>query len=364
MFILFAFLTVLIISEVFIAFVIYPLKTGRVYYDIISNQRFAYRKDPVFGLSLKPNYSHQKPPMPHPLCRKKIINFDIRTNAEGFLFPEEVGRLKENTIFCIGDSVTMGSECFYDRTFPAVLDSLVKTRNYRCINAAIGGFRAIHEYLFFEEKILPYKPKIVIVFSGYNDFEDYAYGFSKPSDPSKHCFAYYLSRNKLFLYSALLHKLDRFICEQTGRLRSDTIPVKVKNRMKAALSTNTWLDEWRLNIGKIADLCRDNGIKCFLLSYISPFYEGAPREIRGLARHELGVTNEFDTYARYIGIMNKAVVELCKEKGARCLDIGPIFQSISPKDRFSFFFDRMHFTEAGNRFVAESIYSLIENDLK
>lgn len=353
----------LLALEIITAFVIYPLKTGKTYYELAAQQKFIYQRDPVLGFALKPSYTHIKPPLPHPSSPKKTVTFDVRTNKEGFIGTEDVSYMKGRLIFCLGDSVAMSSECRHDRTPAAIIDSLVMESGYRCVNAAVGGYRSVHELLFFKNRVLPYKPYAVIVFSGYNDFEDYAYGFSRPDNPFKHCLAYYLSGNRLFYYSAILHKWERYVYEMAGWMRAKTIPARVKLKMREALRKSDWLDEWRRNIAEIAKLCKENDIRCYMVSCASPAYSGAGPEAQEAARRELGMTDEFDTYARYSALMNKETRDLCDKTGAMFLDLSPFLDRMSDADRFSLFFDRMHYTEQGAEFVARSIYGLMKDSL-
>lgn len=353
----------LLAAEMVTAFIIYPLKTGKTYYSLMRSQKFVYKRDPVLGFTLKTNYIHEKPPMPHPSSPGKTMTFDVRTNSDGFLAEEDISQMKGKLIFCLGDSVTMASECRHDRTYPAILDSMLSKYGCRCVNAAVGGYRSIHELLFFKNKVLPFKPSAVIIFTGYNDFEDYAYNFYKPYDPFKHCLAYYLSGDRVFFYSAFLHKLERLIYETAGWMRTKDIPLRVRRKLKIALQGGEWLTEWKKNVGAMIDLCKKNDIKCYMLSYLSPTYSDAAPDVKALARTELGIAEEFDDYAAYADLMNSEIAYLCNASKVSCLDISFITRWLSPDRRFSLFFDRMHFTEEGNRLIAGAIYGLLEKDL-
>lgn len=352
-----------IILEVITAFIVYPLKTGKIYYKLISAEDLIFRFDKITGYSLRPNIIYQKPTMPLLNAPRKIMWVDIRTDKNAFLFTEDISLLKEKLIFCIGGSTTMGAESHYNKTYPAILDSLVKKYGYRCINVGVGGYRSIHELLLLKHKLLSFKPSAIIIFSGYNDFEDFAYNFYKPYNQFRHCLSHSLSKNKLFYYSAFLHMSKRLIYQFSGNMRLETISMNAKEKLEKSLKIDTWLNEWKDNIGKIINLCKENKVKCYLLSNVSATYENAPQEVKDFANKDLNMCDRFDIYVQYTKLINKTAKELCSDKGATFLDITSDFNFLDYKKRFSLFVDRMHFTEEGNLLVAESIYKKIKEDL-
>ena len=186
--------------EISIAFIFYPLKHGKNFYHLISAwSGFVFQFDPDVGYGHKPNLSHAKPNKPAVNAPRRICFGDFRTDKYGFVFREDLSVLKKNNrlMFCIGGSTTEGAFSPPDKTYPALLDSFVKGHGYRCINAGVGGYRSIHELLYFKKKILPWKPWGIIVFSGYNDFVCPVYGFSNPYDPFKHSFSDIMPANRL-----------------------------------------------------------------------------------------------------------------------------------------------------------------------
>lgn len=363
--IIISFVILLIILETITAFIIYPLKTGKIYYQLIKDEYFIYRFNPVLGFSLKYNCIYQNPSCPCPNGPRRIMTVDIRTDKNGFLFTEDIALLKEKLIFCIGGSTTMGSESRYNKTYPAILDSLVKAHGYRCINTGVGGYRSIHELLLLKNKILPYGPAMVIIFSGYNDFEDAAYNSSRPYNQFSHCLSHSIASNRLeeiLFFSSLLHMLKRVYYRLTGRVRTETAPNITKN-LERAVQIPSWLNEWKDNIVKIIDLCKTKNIKCCLLSNVSPAYEGAPDEAKDFADCDLNMQQRFDIYLKYTELINNASEQLCKEKGVRFIDITSDFNGSDYKKRFLLFVDRMHFTEQGNLLLASSIYKKIKEGL-
>lgn len=370
-------ISILLALEVFIAFILYPLKHGINYYRLItSDEDIIFKFDRDIGYLLKPNLIYRKPTPPHPNAPRRILNVDVQTGKNGFLFTEDLAKLKEKykLIFCIGASTTAGLESRHDKTYPAILDSLVKEHGYRCINAGIGGYRSIHELLYFKKKILPHKPSAIIIFSGYNDFEDFAYDFYEPYNQFRHCLSHYLPINtleQLLNYSAIFHISKRLIYKFSGKIRTETPSDSSRDNLRKSLKINAWLDEWRNNIGKIIDLCKEHSIQCYLVSHVSPVYENAPKEAKDFSEKDLNMNGRFEILLDYIKLIHNATVGLARGKGIKFIEITSDFDRYYPdgneemqyKKRFSLFTDRMHFTEEGNFLLAKSIYGRIKEDL-
>lgn len=363
--------------EVFIAFIFYPLRHGENYYHLSSAWGgFIYKFDPDVAYVHKPNLAHKNPTNALVNGPRRIFLVDVRTDKYGFIFTEDLSLLKNRykLIFCIGGSTTEGTSSPYDKTYPAVLDSLVKEDGYRCVNAGVGGYRSIHELLFFKKNILSWKPWGVIIFSGYNDFEEPAYGIAGPYSPFKHSFSHSLPTNnleRLLNYIAIFHFAKRLGYRLSNNIRTEIISDSRRGKLREALKGGAWINEWKDNVGQIIKLCRENNIKCYLLSHASPVYKDAPREAKDFAENELSMDGRFDIFVDYINIIHANTVELCKEMGAKFIDVSDNFNQycldnqdlIQYKKRFSLFVDKLHFSDEGNSMLAKAIYQKIKGEL-
>lgn len=353
----------MVMLEILAAFIVYPLKTGKVYYRLIRDENFIYVYDSMLGYALRRNMVYKNPTPPGLNAPRRIMNADVRTDSNGFLFTEDVKLLKDRLIFCIGGSTTEGSSSRHDMTYPAVLDKLVKGLGYRCINAGVGGYRSIHEMILFKNKILPLNPSAVIIFSGYNDFEESAYGNFKPYNQHSHSLSHSLPRNSFLRYSAFYHFSKRLYYRLSGRIRKETASPKISERMKRALDDKAWADEWRNNIGEIADLCVARNIRCYVLGTLSPTFDNAPKEAKDFADKDLNMCGRFDIYRKFVKLINEMAEKLCEEKKIGFLDFVSDLDRLDYKDRYMLFVDRMHFTEKGNAYLADMIFQSIRKDL-
>jgi lysophospholipase L1-like esterase len=368
------FIGVLVFLELAAGFVYYPWKHGSSYYRHRLQRMFRF--DPLTGYSWQPNFAVRKPPTALPNAPRRILDIDFRVGKEGFLFLEDIHVLREHSklIFCLGGSTTAGRESRYNRTYPAVLDEFVQPFGYRAINAGVGGYRAIHERLFFQHRILPYNPDVLILFSGYNDFEDAAYPYYSPRDPFAHCLEHSLPvtrwQNSLD-QSALLHVMRYLPALFLGRIRLESVPIDFLKRLTQVIDEGLWLNEWKENVGQILDGCKSRGIRCYLLSHLSPVFESASDSDKDLADQDLNMCGRYDIFLNYLQKIEKAVETLCKEKEVEYLDIRHGFEKYCAqfagpdyaRRRYELFADRQHFTEKGNALLAELVFKGIRRDI-
>lgn len=119
------------------------------------NQLDMWSPDPVLGYINKTNFSDLA-----------FGNVSIRTNDRGFrgarAFPVEKadGRLR---IVGLGDSVMWGTGVTEAKSILGFLEQLDRGSSYEIINAAVVGYSAYQELLYFEKYILPLAPDIVLV---------------------------------------------------------------------------------------------------------------------------------------------------------------------------------------------------------
>lgn len=368
----------LFILEMVIAFIVYPLKTKKRsrknYYWIVKNS--IYRFDPVLGHSLKPNLRSCNPTLPVPNAPRKVLNFDIRTDRNGFLFPATIEEEKKRygLIFCLGDSIAMGSESRHDRTFSANLDKLVVGNGFRCVNASVGGYRAYHQLILLKHKILYYKPKAVILSTGWNDFEGFAYDEYRPYDQFTSCLSCGLPKNSVesvLDHSALYHVIKKIGRVALGKNKLELAASDKPGRLEKALQSGQWLNEWRDCVKQIIELTELNGIDCYLLSAVVPVYKSAPPEAKRLADAELDMGGRFDLFVEYADTINNEMRILCQDGKACFIDLASCLDKhcegpdggMQYKKRFALFVDRTHLSEDGNAFIADCIYQKIKNNL-
>ena len=368
---IFHFVFAIFLLEILAGYVFFSLRRGDSYYKTRFSH-YIFRFDRRIGYRLRPNLNYSNPTTPPPTAPRRVMFVDTRTESHGFLGTEEVLAIQGPIIACIGGSTTAGIEVLADQTYPARLDTLMKPMGVRAVNAGVGGYRSIHELLNFRQHVCPLKPKAVIIFSGYNDWEDYAHNLWKPYDPFTNCLSSSMPSNTVedvLLWSALYYVGKRLYYRALRSVRTETPDRKRIDDLDQSLLNPVWLPEWETNIGAIMEECASAGINCYLLGHASPVYDNAPEEAKVLADRELNMAGRWDIYARYLSMIYDAGQDLCEKYGAHFIDAGMKMDlntknddgSIDFRKRFLYFVDRCHFSESGNQVLAEWIFSEIRN---
>jgi len=105
------------------------------------------------------------------------FSYHRKTNSLGFCDREPVLTKKNNEfrILCLGDSYTEGVGTSFDSSWVRQTDSLLNKHSdclYTLINAGVSGSDPFYEYMLLKEKLLIYKPDLVIININDNDLDD------------------------------------------------------------------------------------------------------------------------------------------------------------------------------------------------
>jgi uncharacterized protein YjbI with pentapeptide repeats len=96
-------------------------------------------------------------------------------NSEGFRGPEFNEDKPDNTyrIIAVGGSTTFGSGVTDENTWPRILEkklqNISESKNIEVINTGIGAITSFNESKLIKEKLIHYKPDLLIVYDGNND---------------------------------------------------------------------------------------------------------------------------------------------------------------------------------------------------
>ncbi|OPZ86439.1 MAG: GDSL-like Lipase/Acylhydrolase [Firmicutes bacterium ADurb.Bin419] len=365
----------LVFLELYFSYVVFTQKRGKSWYAFLRNA--VYRFDPVSGYFYTASNTIKDPMPPTDNAPRSHPFINFRTNKEGFVGAENIEDLVTDykTIFCIGGSTTACSDCDYDKTYPAILDSLTRSHGYAVINAGINGYRSIQELICLKTRIVKYNPKMVILFSGYNDFQFKIYIDQDINNQFINFFKLPDSRLEWVLnYSGLYNTFRQFLIENNLMNAKKTWQIsdaEVIKRMNDAIDhPDDWFLPWRANVKKLGDVCRENNIKLVLLSHPSPVFDSATSEEKQFAEIDIGIKGRFDCFVRYINFINEKTRELCVAESYVYVDITEDLDSYCrrfhdgalgyAKARFGLFVDRMHFSEDGSLFVANVVFNKIK----
>lgn len=101
----------------------------------------------------------------------KEFVISVQANAEGCKDREWSLTKHKKRIFCLGDSFTEGIGSSKDSSYPDILQQLVGDSIEVC-NAGISGSDPFYEYMLLKQKLLKYKPDVVLVSINQTDVHD------------------------------------------------------------------------------------------------------------------------------------------------------------------------------------------------
>jgi len=367
----------------------HPLWTGE---DISNYAHLWNEPHPVYGYQLRPNVSNE--------C-------GLTTDRHGFIHNGDSSReitREAFTIFLVGGSTVAGhgSSC-NDQTISAHLERILseKLPGVMVINAGVAGYYSPIEFLKVADDIMSYDPEVVISLSGTNDFRHEPVGLPG-RDPQYFLIPYHLKLMKVLEdTSDLGWSAQNFLLnllKPVDRLYSTFL---VKNAIRAASgrrvlskSSSDLLTTVRSGFGikdvtesDLADI-REDGFEDKMDQNLAPYTyyiestESIVRtagaqyyfllqpilftESRQLSEEEklaleiarVGLYRNYgtDTYRRALYFWGEADKRL-RGSLQNYHDFRDVFE-----DGGDVYSDHIHYTDAGNRIIAERIADiLIEN---
>lgn len=118
--------------------------------------------------------------------QNKEFTYEIKTNADGLRDIDHPIEKEKNEyrIICLGNSYTEGVGTPQDSTWPRLLEDNLKNitnKKISVFNAGISGYDPFFEYMLLNERMLKYKPDLVLVALGSSDFNFYRFrgGFER-----------------------------------------------------------------------------------------------------------------------------------------------------------------------------------------
>ena len=184
--------------------------TQEKYFDPEDRQHFKVpinEKDPKLFWRLKAN----------------SIYGNISINSKGFRgkeFSEEKIPLTLR-IFTLGDSCTLGVGVGNDETYASVLENTLNSNShspnkFEVINAGVAGYTSLQGLRFLKTEIVKYKPDLVIVQFGFNDYV-YTGGTSDKYIPNKQSLPFILDGmlGKSHFYRFVKRRLNHIVSGKT-----------------------------------------------------------------------------------------------------------------------------------------------------
>ena len=281
--------------------------------------------------------------------------YRIRVDSDGFIMPSKIHADPDRSIVFLGGSTT---ECEYmdeEARFPYLVGrhlekSLgLKVNSY---NTARSGNNSMHSLFILQAKVIPMKPKAVVLMECVNEltFLIYMGSYYSPHynrglignmnyDPIKNFILSYVRDKAVEQYDAK----DEF-SGHTG-----TGP---------KISIREICDLYKKNLELFVFICRQHGIAPVLMTQfnrLTPEYEERLRTLGTLASIENRWGISYRQYIEYYSKLNNMHRVVAAEQHVALIDLDKDLPKSS-----EYMYDSVHLSEKGSRFVAEVIAKQLE----
>lgn len=267
------------------------------------------------------------------------------TNSLGFRGPEPIRDRRENEIrvLTVGGSTTECSLLSDDSTWSARLYARLRKDNGNVWlnNAGLDGCSTFGHLILMRDYVVGLKPDYVIFLVGINDLV-------KSSFSNEDGFLLHRKEawwRKMIKRSELITLISN-IYEASKSHKADVAhgsdPMGYRNnalntgdssfRRQTEEGLKTYIPEYLGRIGKLHDICRDNGIK--------PIFVTQPK-------FDDDSAYSWQVMLRY----NDSLISWCRERNVPCIDLGRSM----PKE-IRYYYDQVHYTNAGAAKVADLLY--------
>lgn len=364
----------LIAAEIGIRVLMLLVYGRRYYYSLFS---YLMVDHPVYGYTFRANTNFRSLPFlvfdrsGFRAGKTRLLDFvenrsqrnEFHVNALGFRGPkfdpqQKRGRLR---IFCSGGSTTAGDYVDDHETWPAQLESKLRSEGLEVevINAGVQGWYSYQERLRFEGEIIDYAPDIVLFHQGWNDEFEYS-SLSLGKWWKEGVVRNVLEANNLYIPpNRWLSSRDSLLQYLTFQSIAKDLFFKKKMRFDnpdrwRMLITATYLDAWFRNLEHMARTARASNVALYTVNYpclVSVNDTPADRQFY--------VSNSriTDLYAEYQAISKQRIRHTLQKCAPMIplLDVQSAFDDIRSQARLNLFHDEIHMSAAGNQILAEKI---------
>lgn len=332
----------LLILEVFLRFY-NPIPTRVKGNKIVlpANQKYEFQNTTIPGLDLY------------------IIHTKNALGFRGEEFPEDAEKML--TIIAVGGSTT---ECFYlsdGKDWPNVLAKNLKKniKNTWLNNAGLDGHSTFGHQILLEDHLLKLKPDFVLFLVGVNDIERkdlYKYDSVQFNNAKRKNLKLRLIESSELLHTIYtISKRVKARQQQVGHWYMNVNKVDTFSQstaeIKSQLEKQTeYLDNFSSRIEALIKTCRDNKITPVFLT--QPMLFGDVNDpVTGKYLGNISFRGRSSlAYWQIMQLYNAITKLTCAQKNVTCIDLA----SAMPKTTH-FFYDEVHYTNAGAEKVAQIV---------
>lgn len=316
------------------------LKTGRSALNLLTSQSTVVFNENLGVKTYRPGLVLRDP---------KTGKVQMSINKLGLRSPE-IGQATadEIRIAVVGASTVAGAYAnSNEETFPQILAQLIRTHANRMVNVINGGVEGLS--LSGVAKItsgivIPEKPEMVIVYTGFNDVT----GFCNKA-----------SRRDIVQWRPPTFELPTWVMSQE-MIRKNTTFLREQRLVGSNLidPRNIDFSDHRETLEAMVSDIRSHGIEPILTTNARSYVNVDQEKQAGLAASSLyyyrclnlqGIIEVGEMY-------NQMITEVARKQDVQLIDLG----AVMPGGK-EYFVDGGHFTFKGEKFVAQTIYDAIRN---
>ncbi|MFH1868407.1 MAG: SGNH/GDSL hydrolase family protein [Candidatus Omnitrophota bacterium] len=376
---LFCYLRLSVLGKRFCVYILCVYIAGFFLADFIVGSVNYYANVPIL---LHPVYHHITSPGKYKVSWPEgvslIKKLDFSVSSAGLRSRGEIPMVKEENTFRIlvlGDSFVLGVGVSDDETLCYLLerdlnDSLKKGKRYEVINAGVGSYVPLLEYLYFKTDGIKFDPDMVILFFDMGDLwqtQEYLRKAIMDKDGNVVRVVHKISVwNDIYAFiRARFYFLSHFIGKAEGVIKRELNKggpgLWGVNTSLLEFTLNTdqsrWDKEWQriyADIGLVKDFCEERGIEFAAVIYpwghqVNGREWADGRQACGIP---LGYTAPPD--------LSYMLEEKLQNMDISVLNLFPAFRNYKGEDMLYYRKD-LHWTRCGHRFAAEQLFNFIKD---
>ena len=300
----------------------------------------------------------------------KLVTYNI--NSKGFRgkeFNEE--KTSSNRIISFGGSTTMGLSSPDNLTYPSILESIIKEKNYdiEVLNFGLSSksLNFIRE-LFYSEAI-DYKPDIITIYSNRNPaLYDSTGAKIKPNNKNSYIKKINtLLANNIMSFRILFKLYNKVL---SIGVKSDKIISPYNNKIEHNIYY--FEEQYKNTLEEIIVESRINSIKVILIKQ-AIFYDPEIQQkleeknipelvkiLKNLKQNEISGLNYNKSFWIVTNVLLNKQLDTLKHH-SNVIVVDPTEKLIQSRENF---YDNIHLSEKGNDIIAQTIYNSIKDHLK
>jgi len=294
--------------------------------------------------------------------------YRVRTDANGFILPDNRYEEPDFKIVFLGASTTA---CIYvdeESRFPSLVGNLLEQKTGKkvtSINSGVGGNNSLHSLDILLNKIIPLKPDAVVLMHNINDLValiyDKTYWSNNPTRQPIIDYKLYKDLTGMKAISTLardtyipnLHVAFRSLSKKIfGKKVKDPDDEFAHIRGKKIVFAGTQiLDEFKMNLQTFVNICTARRLTPVLMTQFNRYKADPDPKIReAMAGFEKDSKISPQQFKEVYDNFNQAIVEVGRQNGVLVIDLARLI----PQEA-AYMYDVVHLNNAGSQLAARLI---------